>query len=399
MRSLLPILLVVPLSLLVTTRSGRDEPEPIYMDCPTNTSYTPGSSAFQANLDALLSSLPASAVASSGFATNVITGATPDEQAFGLAQCRADVNASTCRSCLDASVRDVATNCPGQKSAMFIYDACLLRYSNTSFFGVFDFRDDKSFLVYRCITRRQNATQSPQLEWWPLSSLLINLTAKAAYRSARRFAAGSVQATPSVTFYGMEQCTRDLADNDCNLCLSRFLPFMPYDCDRTQGVRMFHRSCSVRVEAYPFYSAQAVEAAMAPVVPAPPGGEPPVGSASRRQGNHFEAMGKVAPLTNAEDVSYFHIECVSDTNYTRGGAFQSNLESLLSSLPSAAASGGFAENATGAAPDQAYGLAQCRRDASAPDCSKCVDTLAQKLSSGCQGLKSAIAVASPCMLR
>ncbi|KAK3138407.1 hypothetical protein QOZ80_5AG0368540 [Eleusine coracana subsp. coracana] len=108
----------------------------------------------------------------------------------------------------------------------------------------------------------------------------------------------------------------------------------------------------------------------------------------------------LSAVTNAEDVSYFHIECVSDTNYTRGGAFQSNLESLLSSLPSsAAASGGFAENATGAAPDEAYGLAQCRRDASARDCSKCVDTLAQKLSSGCQGLKSAIAVASPCMLR
>ncbi|GJN14800.1 hypothetical protein PR202_gb01661 [Eleusine coracana subsp. coracana] len=47
--------------------------DPVYTDCPSNTNCTHGS-AFQANLDALLSSLPASSV----FARNV-TGDAPDQ--------------------------------------------------------------------------------------------------------------------------------------------------------------------------------------------------------------------------------------------------------------------------------------------------------------------------------
>ncbi|GJN14796.1 hypothetical protein PR202_gb01657 [Eleusine coracana subsp. coracana] len=105
-----------------------------------------------------------------------------------------------------------------------------------------------------------------------------------------------------------------------------------------------------------------------------------------------------AITTYAEDSILF--ECESDTNYTRGSAFQANLKALLSSLPSAAAaSQGFAENVTGAAPDQAFGLAQCRRDVSASVCNKCVTKLAQKLYTGCLGKRSAIIVSDTCQLR
>ncbi|TVU20009.1 hypothetical protein EJB05_36195, partial [Eragrostis curvula] len=96
-----------------------------------------------------------------------------------------------------------------------------------------------------------------------------------------------------------------------------------------------------------------------------------------------------APTIAEDDINF---ECVSNTNYTRGGAFQANLDALLSSLPAAAAaSWGFAKNA--------YGLAQCRRDVSAPVCSKCVEKLAQKLRAGCRGLKSGIIFSETCMLR
>ncbi|TVT97331.1 hypothetical protein EJB05_57429, partial [Eragrostis curvula] len=103
----------------------------------------------------------------------------------------------------------------------------------------------------------------------------------------------------------------------------------------------------------------------------------------------------------SEYVEPIHFQCVSNTNYTRGGAFQANLDAVLSSLPSAAAySLGFAKNATGAAaPDKAYGLAQCRRDITASLCSKCVEKMARKLRSECLGLTSAIAVSGTCLLR
>ncbi|XP_062231734.1 cysteine-rich receptor-like protein kinase 44 isoform X1 [Phragmites australis] len=256
MSSLLPLLLLCSSLLTAPTNAG----DPVYTYCPNNTNYTRGS-AFQANLDALLSSLPSAAAASSGFAKST-TGAAPD-QAYGFAQCRADVNATSCLTCLDGSAQDMASKCPGQKSAMLIYDACLLRHSNESFFGVVD----TSVVV--CLLNTQNATQ-PEFTS-RLGALMSNLTGKAAYGSPRMFAAGSTTLTPFLNIYGMAQCTRDLAADDCNLCLSGAVAFIPTCCDRKQGARIVCGSCSIRFELYPFYNVQAAEAAMSPV-PAPGGG-------------------------------------------------------------------------------------------------------------------------------
>ncbi|CAL4901417.1 unnamed protein product [Urochloa decumbens] len=259
MHRLLPILLLC--SCLLTTAANAEDP--FYTGCPSNTNYTRGG-AFEANLDALLSSLPAAAAASSptGFATNT-TGASPN-QAFGLAQCRADVNASDCRACLDGSSRDMAAKCPGQKSATLVYDACLLRHSNASFFGA----ADMSVVVWMC--NGQNATQQEQFKA-RLGALMGNVTARAAYASPRMFAAGETGFTPFVSIYGMAHCTRDLAGVDCNRCLAGAVAYIPSLCGGRQGGRIVYPSCSIRYELYPFYDVLAAEAAMSPA-PAPGGG-------------------------------------------------------------------------------------------------------------------------------
>ncbi|CAN6337221.1 unnamed protein product [Urochloa humidicola] len=236
----------------------------ISADCPDNMNYTRGGT-FQANLGALLSSLPAAAAASSGFAENT-TGAAPD-QAFGLAQCRGDVSAPDCRSCLDTSAREISTStCPGQKSAMLVYEGCLLRYSNASFFGVADtvWLPDPIFQV----ANTRNVTQAPGQFMSRLSALMSNLTREAAYGSHRMMAVGTVDHGRFMTIYGMAQCTRDITADDCNLCLSFAVKAIPTCCDGREGGRIFYRSCSVRFEVYPFYHAQAAEAPM-PLPPAP----------------------------------------------------------------------------------------------------------------------------------
>ncbi|KAL6609732.1 hypothetical protein ACP70R_039701 [Stipagrostis hirtigluma subsp. patula] len=255
MSSLLPILLFCS-SLLVATTNADD---PVVNDCPSNTNYTRGS-AFQANLDALLSSLPAAAAASSGFAKN-ITGAAPGDQAYGLAQCRADVNASDCRACLDGSVRDMARMCPGRKNAMVIYDRCLLRHSSASFFGA----ADTSVLLY--LTNTQNTTGPVDFE-----GAVMNFIGKAAYASPRMFAAGNISLTPFVESYSLAQCTRDLAHDECNSCLVSAVASIPKCCGGKQGGQVIYRSCSIRFEAYPFYNVQSAEAAMSPT--SAPGGGP-----------------------------------------------------------------------------------------------------------------------------
>ncbi|TVU02159.1 hypothetical protein EJB05_52384, partial [Eragrostis curvula] len=87
-------------------------------------------------------------------------------QAYGFSQCSGDVNSSDCRACLDASVHDMA---------MLIYDACLLRHSNASFFSAADTS------VVRCWwnPKTQNATQPAQFTS-ALGALMRNLTVKAA---------------------------------------------------------------------------------------------------------------------------------------------------------------------------------------------------------------------------
>jgi hypothetical protein len=259
MHGLLPILLCS--SLLATTANADN---PTAESCPSDTNYTRGS-AFQANLDALLSSLPATAAAAStGFATNT-TGTSPDQAAYGLAQCRADVvDTSGCRTCLDGTAQDVAAGkCAGQKKAVLVYDNCLLRLSDERFFGTVDM----SVVIY--LVNTQNATQPEQFT--PLlGSLMSNLTNKA-YQSPRMFAVGSAAVTPFVNIYGMAQCTRDLTADDCNRCLVNAVSSIPSCCSGKKGGQLIYASCSIRFEVEPFYNIQAAEAAMSPA-PAPGGG-------------------------------------------------------------------------------------------------------------------------------
>ncbi|KAL6609738.1 hypothetical protein ACP70R_039707 [Stipagrostis hirtigluma subsp. patula] len=255
MRSLL-LLLCSSLLTMATCVNGQ-----FYADCPDDINYVRGS-AFEGNLDALLSSLPAAAAASSGFAKNT-TGAAPD-QVYGLAQCRADVDAVDCRACLDSSVQKMAGKCAGKKRAILLYDACLLRHADESFFGAVDTS------LWFVVNYPQTSAQ-PELLRSRLRALMSSLTAKAAYESPRMFAAGAVELTRVVNIYGMVQCTRDLAGDDCSRCLATAVAYIPQCCDGKEAGQVVYRSCSIRFDVTPFYNVQAVEVAMSPV-PAQGGG-------------------------------------------------------------------------------------------------------------------------------
>nr|CAB3464858.1 unnamed protein product [Digitaria exilis] len=268
MHNLLFILLCASTLILTTAATTNDNLRFFLFNyCPDQTNYTLGS-AFQANLNALLSSLPDSAAASSGFATDT-TGAAPD-QAFGLAQCRGDISASDCSACLGDSASEMASKCPGKTSAVLTYEGCLLRYSNASFFGELE---PTGAAGYVC--NPYNATQ-PGLFAASLDALMHGL-AEEAYGSPRMFAAGSVNLTAYEKIYGMAQCTRDLRREDCSFCLANAVRMLPRYCPGRKGGRFFYWSCSVRFEMGPFYDDD--HAAEPSMTPAPaPGGVPLNGS-------------------------------------------------------------------------------------------------------------------------
>ncbi|XP_052156151.1 cysteine-rich receptor-like protein kinase 15 [Oryza glaberrima] len=262
-------------------------------DCPTTSSTNSShvdDGAFGANLRALLSSLSgAAAASSSGFAENA-TGAAPDT-AYGLAQCRGDIvgggNGTSCRSCLDDSVRDAAKACPGEKSAVIISDYCLVRYSNASFAGAADERTVKLWW------NTDNATQPERFKSL-LGTLMGNLTDAAARASSPlMFAAGETDLPPFTKIYGMAQCTRDLAAGDCYRCLVGAVNNIPKCCDGKQGGQVITRSCSIRFEVYPFFDAQAAKAAMSPA-PAPAPVTTPTGV---NGSNHTVSKSVIVPVT------------------------------------------------------------------------------------------------------
>ncbi|CAD6333401.1 unnamed protein product [Miscanthus lutarioriparius] len=262
MHSLLPLLLLGWWCLRLTATTNADNLKfYIGTECSNNMNYTSGS-AFQANLDAILSSLPDAAAASSGFAENT-TGAAAPDKAYGLAQCRGDVGASDCRSCLNDTAREMASKCPGQKNAMLIYEGCMLRYSNASF-------DPYTFNLIFQWANDENVTQ-PERFMSLLGVLMSNLVREAAYGSPRRFAAGEVQQTSFVTLYGLAQCTRDTSAANCKLCLAILVDKIPKCCNGKKGGRLFSPICQLRFEIYPFYDPLAAQAAMSPA-PAPRSG-------------------------------------------------------------------------------------------------------------------------------
>ncbi|WVZ99049.1 hypothetical protein U9M48_044403 [Paspalum notatum var. saurae] len=249
MQYLVPLLFLC--SSLFTATTNADPLVPILTYCPSNTNYTRGS-AFQANLNALLASLPASAAASYGFAKNATGGgAAPDQQAYGLGQCRRDVSASVCASCLEILARNLRGKCPGQKTAMDLSESCMLRHSNESFFGVVD----SSVVFY--YNNPENATQPKQFES-QMYQLMYNLTDRAV--RSPRIARGILHGS----------------GGDYYRCLKAAIQSIPAYCNAKQGCQIFCLSCYIRFETNIFYNMDAAEAAMLASGPAPaPRGGPP----------------------------------------------------------------------------------------------------------------------------
>ncbi|KAF7847322.1 hypothetical protein BT93_L3087 [Corymbia citriodora subsp. variegata] len=95
-------------------------------------------------------------------------------------------------------------------------------------------------------------------------------------------------------------------------------------------------------------------------------------------------------------------DCPNTTVFTSNSTYKSNLNTLLSSLSSAATDSinGFANATAGQnPPDKAYGLFLCRGDLDATDCSDCVAAAKQKILETCPNQRVSVIWYAECMLR
>nr|ACG28478.1 serine/threonine kinase-like protein [Zea mays] len=233
------MLLVVSLALLLPLGMAADS---IGSYC-SGSSYA-GSSKAVANINSVLADLVASASSTGGYATS--TAGKGNSIIYGLAQCRGDVSASDCASCLADAAKQLPSTCSYSSDARIWYDYCFMRYENANFFGQAD-TDAGVILV------NVQAMDNPKAFEKAVGKVMGKATAQASAAGSAGLGRDKEQYTPFVSIYGLAQCTRDLTPLTCAQCLSTALSRFGDYCGAQQGCQINYSSCRVRYEIYPFY--------------------------------------------------------------------------------------------------------------------------------------------------
>nr|TKS08341.1 cysteine-rich repeat secretory protein 38-like [Populus alba] len=211
--------------------------DPLFSGCSSNANSTVNSS-YKTSLNVLMASLYQLAPVE-GFALGSL-GQSNQDRPYGLVLCRGDVSSSDCRAC--------AANATS-KGAIIAYDNCLLKYSDSDFFGQID--DQNKFYMWNV-----NNVSNPVLFNEKTTELLSQLADKASYNSSKLYAAGEMDLPEgSMKLYGMAQCTRDLSSVDCKKCLDGAIGELPRVAYGKEEARVVGGSCMVIYEIYPFFKA------------------------------------------------------------------------------------------------------------------------------------------------
>ncbi|KAH9754764.1 cysteine-rich receptor-like protein kinase 10 [Citrus sinensis] len=241
------LVFVTALSVQISLTKADDKPTYIYHNCPS-TNFTPNS-AYQSNLNLLLSTLRSNATRGSsdkfskGF-YNTTTGHEPNK-VYGLFLCRGDFGPETCQNCVSVATSDTAQLCPFGKENTIGYEECLLRYSNISFFSVLD----TSFKLSQSNVEKFPSRSFDQFVWNS-----INEAVNQALSTTKMFATVKKNYTASQTLYSLVQCTPDLSRDDCSSCLRLAISLLNRCCGFKIGGRVMYPSCNFRYELYQFYN-------------------------------------------------------------------------------------------------------------------------------------------------
>ncbi|KAI3863069.1 hypothetical protein MKW98_015527, partial [Papaver atlanticum] len=240
----------IPILFVILLHRFHIQAQDILLNCYANTpNYTSGSE-YETNLKNFL--LPS-------LVSNV--GTNPNDTVYGLVQCRGDISMDACRTCLNESSVVVIQKCSNHIDADIRLETCLLRYSNTRFFG----EVDKSMVVFSVV--RENVS-NPTVFNRQLGILMNNLESNASLKSSK-FEVGSIMYTDFSSIYGMVQCTQDLSSYSCTSCLQDMIGRIPGYLNGLKQGHIFTQSCFLRYDDNLFYE-------LLPPPPPPPPSLSPV---------------------------------------------------------------------------------------------------------------------------
>lgn len=199
-------------------------------------------SIYSYNLNLLLSSLPSS-IAENGIFYKATVGQGPDK-VYALALCREDLPSEKCYSCVNTTSQGIKQQCPNQKEALVWTDSnCLVRYANRDIFAKME--EIPPF----CVCNPNDFSGDFAKFNETLHDLMEKLITQAS--SGPKFATGDVNFTKPI--YGLVQCTPDISERDCGICLQKGMGEMESCAGGREGGRVLSPSCIVWFEVFRFY--------------------------------------------------------------------------------------------------------------------------------------------------
>lgn len=214
------------------------------MNCGQQCSRSDSSTAendFQANLKSLLSSLAENGPLLNGFYSTSTGGSS--NQIFGLVQCRGDISASNCGTCIRNSSAFALSECSESKDVVIWFTWCFLRYSTDNFIG---------FLSQTSVAVSNDTNyDDPSLVSSGLS--LMSGLASSAPNEKLMFQTAVLDAGLRGKRYGMAQCTRDISGSDCALCLNSQLDTFRTTIGSKKDWEIYGFNCFMWYHDHQFY--------------------------------------------------------------------------------------------------------------------------------------------------
>ncbi|XP_028767831.1 cysteine-rich receptor-like protein kinase 25 [Neltuma alba] len=220
-------------------------------------------STFQTNVNRLLSSLSSNTNQSDGFYNSTVAGQenNPNATVYGMFQCLGYVTVQTCQKCVSDGIKDILHRCPNNTGAIGWYgNQCWLRYSDQYFFSK---TEEYPRLFYYNVNNATDTTSFMKL----VGETLRGIAKEASEGGSKKFATKTVEYDAFQTLYTMAQCTLDISEIDCLMCLSNSISNLPICCNGKVGGVTLTPSCYLRYEMYPFYQEPAPPPALPPRAP------------------------------------------------------------------------------------------------------------------------------------
>ncbi|XP_020873363.1 cysteine-rich receptor-like protein kinase 14 [Arabidopsis lyrata subsp. lyrata] len=242
-------------------------------ECGKTGSFVPHGR-YDTNRGLLLSSLPSNVSARGGFYNSSI-GQGPD-RVYALGMCIQGAEPDVCSNCVEYASNLLLNGCPNQTEGLAWPERrilCMVRYSNSSFFG--SLKAEPHFYIHNQDDIRSNLTEFDQV-WEELARRMIANTTSPSSKS-KYYAADIAALTDFQIIYALMQCTPDLSLEDCHICLRQSVGDYESCCNGKQGGIVYRASCVFRWELWPFSEAFS-RISLAPPPPSPVILSPPAGN-------------------------------------------------------------------------------------------------------------------------